>query len=550
MNDPLLFIIILFYHSFILFVNATKNSTNNKSIFRLPIIKQSTPFHPQHQQKYKHSKRDNKGYKTSLYNDEGTEYLISIFIGTPPQEFKVALDTGSSDLWVPSIDCDRNTCPHERFDPNNSSTFKKTNQIFSIKYGIGNADGVYGIDNIKIGGIQIDEQQFGLAYTSKDIIMPLNNQNINKNQWVNNSDDGETNKNIVAANGILGLGFPRLTNAANSKGDYYNPFVFSLLEKEQIEEPLFSIKMGSMYDEGWTGEIIFGGIDEDYQQSLYYVSLAPTHLFSSSSLTNNDNYNDDNNDNNDDMNQYTYWMVYGQKISIKDPQQQKDPIQTFSLKPLKGFIIDTGTTLTYLDKQLAEQIIKSVVGQHNQVVMDESSGTYMIDCQIYQTNKILELEFVSGNSDNGSNNIQNASSTSFPILLSIPVRDLILPLNGDHPTTATTCLFGIAPWTELTSTNHKTLNGKNGLQMAIIGDSILRSFYLVFDMKKYEIGFAPLKNLDNTFVSQSTISINNNDENSIKIMMSTATKKNHDSIVALFIYTIVLTILVDVTFIQ
>ncbi|KAI9300069.1 aspartic peptidase domain-containing protein [Cunninghamella echinulata] len=529
MNNSLLFIITLFYYYYFLFANATNSNISNKSTFRLPIIKQSTPFYPHQRQKYKHvSKRDDKRYKSSLYNDEGTEYLISIFIGTPPQEFKVALDTGSSDLWVPSIDCDKNACPHGRFDPNNSSTFKKTNQIFSIKYGIGNADGVYGIDNIKIGEIQIDGQQFGLAHTSKDIIMPLNNQNSNKNQWIANSDDGEINKKIVAANGILGLGFPRLTNAANAKGKYYNPFVFSLLEKEQIEEPLFSIKMGSMYDEGWSGEIIFGGIDEDYQQSLYYVPLAPTHSYSSQ--VDGDN---------SDMNQYTYWMVYGQKISIKDPQQQKDVIQTFTLKPLKGFIIDTGTTLTYLDKQLAEQIIKSVVGQHNQVVMDESSGTYMIDCQIYQTNKILELEFNS-----------SSSSSSFPILLSIPIRDLILPLNGDHPTTATTCLFGIAPWTELTSTNHKTLDGKNGLQMAIIGDSILRSFYLVFDMKKYEIGFAPLKNLDNTFVTQSTISINNNNENNIKIMVSTGTKKSCDSIAVLLSYTIVLTALIDITFIS
>lgn len=29
-----------------------------------------------------------------LYNDEGSEYLVRVGIGTPPQNFTVALDTG------------------------------------------------------------------------------------------------------------------------------------------------------------------------------------------------------------------------------------------------------------------------------------------------------------------------------------------------------------------------------------------------------------------------------------------------------------------------
>uniref|UniRef100_A0A452FZI5 Pregnancy-associated glycoprotein 12 n=1 Tax=Capra hircus TaxID=9925 RepID=A0A452FZI5_CAPHI len=121
-----------------------------------------------------------------LRNIKDVVYMGSITIGTPPQEFQVIFDTGSSDLWVPSDICAITPCStHNRFRHLQSSTFRITNKTFSVAYESGSMKGVVAHDTVRIGDLVSTDQPFGLSmaeYGFEDVtfdgILGLNYPNV------------------------------------------------------------------------------------------------------------------------------------------------------------------------------------------------------------------------------------------------------------------------------------------------------------------------------------------------------------------------------------
>jgi hypothetical protein len=94
------------------------------------------------------------GDNVPVYDYMNAQYFVELSIGTPPQYFKVCPDTGSSNLWVPSKDCDSIACYfHDVYDHSSSSTYTPDGRNVSIHYGSGECAGIASADNVTIGGL-------------------------------------------------------------------------------------------------------------------------------------------------------------------------------------------------------------------------------------------------------------------------------------------------------------------------------------------------------------------------------------------------------------
>jgi hypothetical protein len=88
---------------------------------------------------------------------QNAQYYGSLEVGTPPQEFQVVFDTGSSDLWIPAGSCkleSSNCASKTTFDKSKSLTYAEVapgaKSAFSIQYGSGPVSGTYGVDVVTL----------------------------------------------------------------------------------------------------------------------------------------------------------------------------------------------------------------------------------------------------------------------------------------------------------------------------------------------------------------------------------------------------------------
>ncbi|TXT06103.1 hypothetical protein VHUM_03576 [Vanrija humicola] len=186
--------------------------------------------------------------------DIDSVYAGELSIGTPPQQFLVIVDTGSSDLWVLESGCSQ-CSGMTAFQDQQSSTFVNTNTPFKIAYGSGDAAGTVVTDVVTMDTFTVQQQSFALV--------------------------NQLSPELITAPiaGLMGLGWQKISNIGKT------PWWQSLAENTWAD-PQFGVYMARLRNTRPTsrvnengGEITFGGVNSSYfTGDINYMSIANSDL--------------------------------------------------------------------------------------------------------------------------------------------------------------------------------------------------------------------------------------------------------------------------------
>lgn len=353
----------------------------------------------------------------------GYYYQVSVSIGSPPQEFALSLDTGSSDLWVPSPNNNEclsptftsrgGTCGQTKniFNRMISSTFQMINEYFYISYGDStSAYGLWGKDTLNFNGLSLEGYTFGVA-------------------------SGTTSTTNVFGIGLKGL---QASNDAipghpEAPKFTYSNLPYRLAEEGYINTPSYSLYLDSL--SASSGAIVFGGVD--LSKIAGPLTLHPLINF--------------------------HPTIHPNPVSFYITLDTVDLVGGIPLNVLNvtsAALLDSGATLTFLPPSAY-----AALADRFQVQQDSKTGFRVAKCSAGGQGEYLEYSF------------QGAK-------IRVPIASLLDPITGSNgPVTldgVPMCRFLVAP------------NGSDetGTSSIILGDSFLRSAYVVYDLENFQLGLA------------------------------------------------------------
>lgn len=268
-------------------------------------------------------------------------------MGTPAQDFRFHLDTGSSDLWTNVADstfCRNNQAAQQGSDifcsisgtyaANDSSTYKYISSAFQIQYADGSqAVGDYVSDIIRIGSINLVKQQFGVGYIS------------------------------TSAEGVMGIGYVKLEaqyqNAPPHRGAITYPNIpQTMADQGYINSNAYSLWLDDLNSS--TGNILFGGVDTNkYQGLLRTLDIVQEDGGPLEML-----------------------------VSLDSIVFHSGKANTIALSNTTTALLDSGATLTYVPDDTANIIYRVVGAQYS-----SRQGLAFVPCSLANSTDTLSFNF-------------------------------------------------------------------------------------------------------------------------------------------------------------
>jgi len=249
-------------------------------------------------------------------NDVG--YIATVQMGTPAQDFKLLMDTGSADMWVGSESCTTQGttqgCGNHTFlGTNSSSSFAEIGQQFQVTYGTGEVQGVTCNDNVNIAGLALNNHTFGVA----------------------NVESTDFSADTVPFDGLMGLAQSGLSEEGVSTPPE------SLAAGGLIEQAIASFKISRLADQLNDGEVTFGGLDTSKFDQASLVTVA-------------------------NVNAQGFWEAAMDAVTADG--------QDLGLQN-RSAILDTGTTLIVAPQTDADAVHAAIPGAQS-----DGQGGYTIPC--------------------------------------------------------------------------------------------------------------------------------------------------------------------------
>ncbi|KAL1310706.1 hypothetical protein AAFC00_000964 [Neodothiora populina] len=246
-----------------------------------------------------------------------SEYLCQVGLGTPVQTLTLDFDTGSSDLWVwssklsESIQSRGKKAGHSIFDPSKSSTWKASSgSTWQISYGdSSSASGTVGFDTVNIGGLVI------------------------KNQGIEIADQMSSQFTSGPGDGLLGLAWGSINTV---QPEPVKTPVENMISQDDIpkESELFTACLSGYKDSGEESFYTFGFIDQD--------------LLTAAGLSGNSDIKWADVDNSQG-----FWSVSSTSATVGGSTVDRSGNTS---------IMDTGTTLCLVDDNFLKQIYDAIPG--------------------------------------------------------------------------------------------------------------------------------------------------------------------------------------------